>query len=366
MSVSEDATSAQGCIFCAIVAGTAEASVVYEDEIVMAFMDRNPVTRGHLLVVPREHANGLDQVDRTSSTRVWSVGQDIARAVRRSELECEGINLLVCDCAAAFQTVFHLHLHVIPRYSGDGYRDLNAKPQERTRGLLNSDARLVRNAIAARHADRFASGGPVISSGGPGSSAPTGKALAAVEVLRGSTIRQEHLWPFELVEGIPIPVPVLPCGSENEAEHFDADAVASAFQAPSSVGLEEGPAEVPDDGRGARGIQQHQAGCSPQSAWQPLRVVALDDPLIGGHRLVVQALEIDVRALDPVCSGQVTVLVEVGHWKRAGATDGCREGRLAAVRRSQDADPLAEVDEVHQASLAGGTADDGALVHGDR
>lgn len=142
------APAAQGCIFCAVVAREAEASVVYEDETVMAFMDLNPVTPGHLLVVPREHAVGLDDVDPATSAHVWSVGHDLARALRRSTLRCEGINVLLCDGKAAFQTVFHFHLHVIPRYVGDGWT-LRSEPPERDRSLLDGDARAIRAAVAS-------------------------------------------------------------------------------------------------------------------------------------------------------------------------------------------------------------------------
>jgi diadenosine tetraphosphate (Ap4A) HIT family hydrolase len=71
------APAAQGCIFCAIAARQAEASVVYEDETVVAFMDRNPVTPGHLLVVPRKHAAGLEDLDGANSAHVWSAGHDV-------------------------------------------------------------------------------------------------------------------------------------------------------------------------------------------------------------------------------------------------------------------------------------------------
>jgi histidine triad (HIT) family protein len=147
--VTQNATSAdQACIFCAIVARLAEASVVYEDESVVAFMDLNPVTPGHLLVVSREHAVGLEDLDGAVSARVWSVGHDLARALRRSSLRCEGINVILCDGEVAFQTVFHFHLHVIPRYAGDGWA-LKAESLERERSLLDSDARAIRSAIAS-------------------------------------------------------------------------------------------------------------------------------------------------------------------------------------------------------------------------
>ena len=141
---------AQMCIFCAIAARQHEASLVYEDEIVVAFMDRYPVTPGHVLVVPRQHVVGLEDLDGPTGAAVWSVGHRIARALRRSSLDCEGINVLVCDGEVAFQTVFHFHLHVIPRYAGDGWT-INPETQERGRALLDSDAQEIRNVIP--HAD---------------------------------------------------------------------------------------------------------------------------------------------------------------------------------------------------------------------
>jgi len=141
-------SAAPGCTFCAIGAGLAEASVVCEDETVVVFMDLNPVTPGHLLVVPREHAVGLDDLDHATSAHVWSIGHAMARALRRSTMRCEGINVLLCDGEVAFQTVFHFHLHVIPRYAGDGWT-LKADAQERERSLLDSEARAIKDALAA-------------------------------------------------------------------------------------------------------------------------------------------------------------------------------------------------------------------------
>src|SRR6187551_1460638 len=140
-------SAAQGCVFCAIVARQAVASVVYEDETAVAFMDLNPVVPGHLLVVPREHAVGLEDLERVTSAHVWSVGHDMARALRRSGMRCEGINVFVCDGEAAFQTVFHFHLHVIPRYAGDGW-SIIPDEVERDRSLLDTEARVIRDAIA--------------------------------------------------------------------------------------------------------------------------------------------------------------------------------------------------------------------------
>ena len=140
------ATAEQGCIFCAITAGQAQASVVYEDETVLVFMDLrgNP---GHLLVVPRKHAVGLEDLDVSTGALVWSVGHNMARALRRSSIRCEGINVLLCDGKAAFQTVFHFHLHIIPRYQGDGWTLTAEHGAVRERSFLDRDAQAIRDAL---------------------------------------------------------------------------------------------------------------------------------------------------------------------------------------------------------------------------
>lgn len=148
--MSQNSPSSDGaCVFCAIAAGRGEASIVYEDESVVAFMDRYPVVPGHLLVVPREHLVGLDDLDEATGAHVWSVGQQMARALRRSPIRCEGINLMVCDGSAAFQTVFHFHLHVVPRFAEDGWTLLQHEPPERERRLLDTDADSLRTAMGA-------------------------------------------------------------------------------------------------------------------------------------------------------------------------------------------------------------------------
>jgi len=110
-----------GCVFCRIVAGTAPASFVHEDDELVAFMDTNPVAPGHLLVVPRAHLPALADVPAPLAARMFTVAQALAAALRSTEMRTEGINLFYADGAAALQSVFHSHLHVIPRFRGDGF-----------------------------------------------------------------------------------------------------------------------------------------------------------------------------------------------------------------------------------------------------
>jgi diadenosine tetraphosphate (Ap4A) HIT family hydrolase len=110
------------CIFCKIIKGEAAASIVYEDEICLAFMDIQPVTPGHVLVVPRQHAFGLADLPTEIGGHLFQIGQKISAGLKQSPIRCEGINFFLADGAVAFQTVFHVHLHVIPRFAGDGFR----------------------------------------------------------------------------------------------------------------------------------------------------------------------------------------------------------------------------------------------------
>jgi histidine triad (HIT) family protein len=112
---------AEDCIFCAIVAGDQAAHVVDEDEHTIAFLDILPWTRGHALVVPRRHSRNLYEIDEDDLRAVTVAAKRLAGRMRE-RLECDGINLLNSSEPAANQEVFHFHVHVIPRWSGDGLR----------------------------------------------------------------------------------------------------------------------------------------------------------------------------------------------------------------------------------------------------
>ena len=113
--------SESDCIFCKIVAGELPATIVHEDERIVAFMDINPATRGHALVVPRRHARDLLEVGREDLNATMAVAQELARRAAE-RLEAAGVNLLNSCGQAAWQTVFHFHIHVIPRYEDDPLR----------------------------------------------------------------------------------------------------------------------------------------------------------------------------------------------------------------------------------------------------
>ncbi|MFZ5880987.1 MAG: HIT family protein [Chloroflexota bacterium] len=110
------------CIFCDIVHGRGACSPVYEDETCFVFMDIHPVNAGHLLVVPKVHATDLSDLPPETGGKMFPVAQKMTAALANSGLRCEGVDLLMAHKSAAGQEVFHAHLHVIPRYRGDGFR----------------------------------------------------------------------------------------------------------------------------------------------------------------------------------------------------------------------------------------------------
>lgn len=107
------------CVFCDIVAGAAPAIRIHEDDDYLAILDIRPFSRGHTLVIPKRHSVDLTDTPPETVAGLARVGQRIARAARRSGLHADGNNIVINDGKAAFQTVFHIHLHVLPRHSGD-------------------------------------------------------------------------------------------------------------------------------------------------------------------------------------------------------------------------------------------------------
>lgn len=107
------------CVFCAILAGAAPAVRIHEDDEYLAMLDIRPFTRGHTLVVPKQHTVDLTDTPPETLAGMTALGQRIGRAARTSGLHADGNNIVINDGRAAFQSVFHIHLHVVPRRDGD-------------------------------------------------------------------------------------------------------------------------------------------------------------------------------------------------------------------------------------------------------
>jgi len=137
------------CVFCDILEGKLPGSRVYQDELCTAFMDIQPINPGHILIVPNRHAAFLSELEAETGAQMFRVAQRLAQALRESGIKCEGVNLFLADGEAATQEVFHVHLHVFPRYKGDGF-DLKFGPaffKKPTRLELDTAAEQIRKCI---------------------------------------------------------------------------------------------------------------------------------------------------------------------------------------------------------------------------
>ncbi len=133
------------CIFCAIVAGDIPAISVYEDEHVLGFMDIAPATPGHTLVIPKQHYRTIFDMPAAVGSRIMEAAIPIATAIRTA-LKPDGLNLFQSNEAAGFQTVFHFHLHLIPRWEGDPLR-LPWRPSEGDPAEIQAIAARIRNVL---------------------------------------------------------------------------------------------------------------------------------------------------------------------------------------------------------------------------
>ncbi len=107
------------CVFCAVVSGEAPAVRVYEDDDYLAILDIRPIVRGHTLVIPKKHTVDLTDTPPSTIADMTRIAQRIGQAARASELKADGNHIAINDGKAAFQSVFHVHVHVAPRRTGD-------------------------------------------------------------------------------------------------------------------------------------------------------------------------------------------------------------------------------------------------------
>ncbi len=109
----------EDCIFCKIAAGQIPSATIYEDNNFRVFLDINPATKGHCLIVPKEHFDNIYELDAETAGRLFSLATMIARALKKA-LNCDGLNIVQNNGLVAGQTVFHFHMHLVPRYENDG------------------------------------------------------------------------------------------------------------------------------------------------------------------------------------------------------------------------------------------------------
>lgn len=108
----------ENCIFCKILAGEIPSTAVYEDDDFKAILDVNPAARGHVIILPKNHVANIYELPDEDASKIMVVAKKIATAIEKA-YHCDGVNILQNNGEAAGQTVFHLHVHVIPRFKGD-------------------------------------------------------------------------------------------------------------------------------------------------------------------------------------------------------------------------------------------------------
>ena len=109
------------CVICDLLSGELEVSLVHRDELCAVVMDIQPINPGHMLVVPIRHSSRLAELQPQEVAQIFRVAQRLGEGLRKSSVKCEGVNLILADGEAAGQEIFHTHLHVVPRYPGDGF-----------------------------------------------------------------------------------------------------------------------------------------------------------------------------------------------------------------------------------------------------
>ena len=122
------------CIFCKLANGDIPTNTIYEDEDFRVFLDAAPATKGHCLIVPKEHFSNLEELDDTTGAKVMPLAKKMMKLLKE-KLSWDGFNVVQNNGEVAGQTVFHFHVHLIPRYKDDGL-NLNAKPMELPEGAL--------------------------------------------------------------------------------------------------------------------------------------------------------------------------------------------------------------------------------------
>lgn len=135
------------CIFCSIIEKKVESSFVFEDDLVIGIMDLFPATEGHLLIIPKQHSELLADLDDEYAERMYRAGKYISRGMRKTSLKLEAISFVLSDGRSAGQEIPHVHLHLIPRYSGDGIGFRFGSKMKFTRSQLDAAADEIKSKI---------------------------------------------------------------------------------------------------------------------------------------------------------------------------------------------------------------------------
>ncbi|WP_418463947.1 HIT family protein [Frisingicoccus sp.] len=133
------------CIFCKIANGEIPSSTIYEDDLFRVILDLSPATKGHALILPKKHMANIFEMDEETAEKVFVLASRIAKAMKEA-LNCDGLNIVQNNGEIAGQTVFHFHMHIIPRYNDDG-QQINWVPKTSEAAERDMIAEQIKNAL---------------------------------------------------------------------------------------------------------------------------------------------------------------------------------------------------------------------------
>ena len=138
------------CLFCEIIKGNIPSSKIYEDEFCIAILDIRPINKGHILIIPKEHHELIIDYPQEIVMYLFGIAQKFNKVLRNVELKCDGVNFYVSDGESAGQEIFHTHVHVFPRFEGDGFGLKFPKryfTEQPSRDELNEVAKLITDGL---------------------------------------------------------------------------------------------------------------------------------------------------------------------------------------------------------------------------
>jgi bis(5'-nucleosyl)-tetraphosphatase (symmetrical) len=133
------------CIFCKIANGEIPSSTIYEDDLFRVILDLSPATKGHALILPKKHMANIFEMDEETAKKVFVLASRITKAMKEA-LNCDGLNIVQNNGEIAGQTVFHFHMHIIPRYNDDG-QQINWVPKTSEAAERDMIAEQIKNAL---------------------------------------------------------------------------------------------------------------------------------------------------------------------------------------------------------------------------
>lgn len=133
------------CIFCKIANGEIPSSTIYEDDLFRVILDLSPATKGHALILPKKHMANIFEMDKETAEKVFVLASRIAKAMKEA-LNCDGLNIVQNNGEIAGQTVFHFHMHIIPRYNDDGQK-INWVPKTSEAAERDMIAEQIKNVL---------------------------------------------------------------------------------------------------------------------------------------------------------------------------------------------------------------------------